>query len=544
MLPILKSRDLIGYVDGTLLCPPKHVASSTNVNHAYSTWVQQDQMILSWINKSLTASVLSVQRYASTSQNRILFLRNELLQTKKCDLSVVDYLDRMNVIADNLALAGQPVSRGGGRSRGAILHSVAWLKEVTTIAITTINRTTQFKAKVENMLNCTIKTLQCDEGGEYKSHAFQHFLAAHVEGGAKASFDAVGEESGAAIDDEAEIGAIDVGFAEEENKEWDDFNDAGGEDFEAHSDQAAEFQGGEVDGGKEEVDDGLDVGEREGNDGRVETLMSQLWGFHVQLCKPLVFKETFVFVFWKFCICVCKPFVLQESLTKTLQGTRVGLDLGNYERFLDVTLTRDNNITTGKIYQFFVFEKDGNVITEVCNREGKAGIINPGFEGFQKLFFGQEEIAIPVHSNIEASCAAHPTADVLINFGSYKSAVASSMAALKQPTIKVVAIIAEGVPESDTKQLIAYVVIGPATVGGIQAGAFKIGDTAGTIDNIIHCKLYTPGSVAFVSKFVVQHIIDVIKTWVESVSVISIDGKEGPANVYVGHWGLNLLVFM
>lgn len=30
------------------------------------------------------------------------------------------------------------------------------------------------------------------------------------------------------------------------------------------------------------------------------------------------------------------------------------------------------------------------------------------------------------------------------------------MAALKQPTIKVVAIIAEGVPESDTKQLIAY----------------------------------------------------------------------------------------
>lgn len=36
------------------------------------------------------------------------------------------------------------------------------------------------------------------------------------------------------------------------------------------------------------------------------------------------------------------------------------------------------------------------------------------------------------------------------------SAAASSMAALKQPTIKVVAIIAEGVPESDTKQLIAY----------------------------------------------------------------------------------------
>ncbi|KAM1033905.1 hypothetical protein ACFX15_036664 [Malus domestica] len=81
-------------------------------------------MILSWINGSLTASVLSVvaskrsaratwealeQRYAYSSQNRILFFRNELLQTKKGDISVAD-LDRMNAIADNLALAGQPMS--------------------------------------------------------------------------------------------------------------------------------------------------------------------------------------------------------------------------------------------------------------------------------------------------------------------------------------------------------------------------------------------------------------------------------------------------
>ena len=32
-------------------------------------------------------------------------------------------------------------------------------------------------------------------------------------------------------------------------------------------------------------------------------------------------------------------------------GGEVDLDLGNYERFLDVTLGKDNNITTGKIYQ-------------------------------------------------------------------------------------------------------------------------------------------------------------------------------------------------
>ncbi|XP_058764344.1 uncharacterized protein LOC131637787 [Vicia villosa] len=38
-------------------------------------------------------------------------------------------------------------------------------------------------------------------------------------------------------------------------------------------------------------------------------------------------------------------------------GGEVDLDLGNYERFLDIKLTRDNNITTGKIYQS-VIEKE------------------------------------------------------------------------------------------------------------------------------------------------------------------------------------------
>ncbi len=48
------------------------------------------------------------------------------------------------------------------------------------------------------------------------------------------------------------------------------------------------------------------------------------------------------------------------------------------------------------------------------------------------------------------------------------------MEALKQDSIRVVAIIAEGVPEADAKKLIAFaqannkVIIGPATVGGIQ----------------------------------------------------------------------------
>jgi ATP citrate (pro-S)-lyase len=126
--------------------------------------------------------------------------------------------------------------------------------------------------------------------------------------------------------------------------------------------------------------------------------------------------------------------------------------------------------------------------------------------GFQKLFFGREEVAIPQYGSTAEAVQANPRADVFINFSSYRSAFESSLEALKQPTIRVVAIIAEGVPEKDAKNLINYakengkIIIGPATVGGVQAGAFKIGDAAGTLENIIACKLYRPGSVGFVSK--------------------------------------------
>mmetsp|Transcript_21455 Transcript_21455/g.51177 ORF Transcript_21455/g.51177 Transcript_21455/m.51177 type:complete len:613 (+) Transcript_21455:137-1975(+) len=145
----------------------------------------------------------------------------------------------------------------------------------------------------------------------------------------------------------------------------------------------------------------------------------------------------------------------------------------------------------------------------LCGRKTPsiACVITPGSTGgFQKLFFGGDEIAIPVRSSIKEAAAEFAQADVFINFASQRSAAESSFEALQQPSIRTLAIIAEGVPEKDTKHLIAFarkrnkVIIGPATVGGMQAGAFKIGDTAGTLENIMACKLYRPGSVGFVSK--------------------------------------------
>ncbi|MBI5742964.1 MAG: ATP citrate synthase [Elusimicrobia bacterium] len=135
-----------------------------------------------------------------------------------------------------------------------------------------------------------------------------------------------------------------------------------------------------------------------------------------------------------------------------------------------------------------------------------AAIVNPGSEGVHKVFFGKGETLLPVYKNFEAAAAKHPKADVVVNFASYRSAFDSSMEALNHPNIRTVCVIAEGVPERRARILAATakkldkMVIGPATVGGIKAGCFKIANTAGTYENIVESKLHRPGSVGFVSK--------------------------------------------
>jgi succinyl-CoA synthetase alpha subunit len=140
-------------------------------------------------------------------------------------------------------------------------------------------------------------------------------------------------------------------------------------------------------------------------------------------------------------------------------------------------------------------------------RPSVAAIVNPsGSDSYQKFFYGPKEILIPVYKNLKVAAARHPNVDVMINFASFRSAYASTREAFALPQIRTVVIIAEGVPERRMKELTVEAkklhkhIIGPATVGGLVAGAFKIGNTGGTIENIVDSKLHRPGSVGFVSK--------------------------------------------
>ncbi|XP_061911585.1 ATP-citrate synthase isoform X1 [Entelurus aequoreus] len=145
----------------------------------------------------------------------------------------------------------------------------------------------------------------------------------------------------------------------------------------------------------------------------------------------------------------------------------------------------------------------------VCSRDepSVAAMVYP-FTGDhkQKFYWGHKEILLPVYKNMADAMKKHPEVDVLISFASLRSAFDSTMETMQYPQIHTIAIIAEGIPEAQTRKIIkkadekGVTIIGPATVGGIKPGCFKIGNTGGMLDNILASKLYRPGSVAYVSR--------------------------------------------
>lgn len=144
-----------------------------------------------------------------------------------------------------------------------------------------------------------------------------------------------------------------------------------------------------------------------------------------------------------------------------------------------------------------------------CGREtpSVAAMIYPfGGHHLQKLYWGTKETVIPVYTSLKEACAKHPEVDVVVNFASSRSVYSSSLEVFECPQLRALALIAEGVPERHAREILwrakktNVLIIGPATVGGIKPGCFRIGNSGGMMDNIISSLLYRPGSVGYVSK--------------------------------------------
>jgi ATP-citrate lyase alpha-subunit len=145
----------------------------------------------------------------------------------------------------------------------------------------------------------------------------------------------------------------------------------------------------------------------------------------------------------------------------------------------------------------------------VINREkpSVAAIVAPTSSSkFDKFFYGPDEIMIPTFKSTAEAIEACPNADVLLNFASFRTAYDVTMEAIELDRFKTIMITAEGIPERLARgmnQLArekGITVIGPATVGGIAPGAFKIANVGGTIDNIINSKLHRAGSCGLVTR--------------------------------------------
>ncbi|MBD3799888.1 MAG: ATP citrate synthase, partial [Campylobacterales bacterium] len=126
---------------------------------------------------------------------------------------------------------------------------------------------------------------------------------------------------------------------------------------------------------------------------------------------------------------------------------------------------------------------------------------------FEKFFYGPDEIMVPVFRNTTDAASAFPQADVLLNFASFRTAYDVTMEAIGlKGQFKTIMVTAEGIPERLARGMnqaardAGVTVIGPATVGGIAPGAFKIANVGGTIENIINSKLHRAGSCGLVTR--------------------------------------------
>lgn len=138
-----------------------------------------------------------------------------------------------------------------------------------------------------------------------------------------------------------------------------------------------------------------------------------------------------------------------------------------------------------------------------------AAVVNPTGEAtFAKFLFGSSDVLIPVYTSLRDAVERHGKAPkMLVNFASFRSVFDSTMEALEfSEVIKTQAIIAEGVPEALTRRLHheaakkAVGIIGPATVGGMMPGRFRIGNAGGAVENLLLAKLYRPGSIGYTTK--------------------------------------------
>ncbi|XP_019172861.1 PREDICTED: uncharacterized protein LOC109168300 [Ipomoea nil] len=136
LVPFLRGQGLLGYVDGETPCPlpmidppPSDDSGATTAvpqaNPAYRLWTQQDQSILSLLISSLSEEVMYLAVGRNTSREvwqsitvalgsskraRCMNLLGQFQSLRQGNSSPAEFLGRAQLLVEDLALAGRPVS--------------------------------------------------------------------------------------------------------------------------------------------------------------------------------------------------------------------------------------------------------------------------------------------------------------------------------------------------------------------------------------------------------------------------------------------------
>lgn len=126
---VLQANGLIGFVDGTNLCPFEFIIGDNgkiiiNLNPRFYEWVQQDQNVLCWINATLSEGVLAhviglsttrviwlalEKRFSFMTKSHIIQLKTQLQSVKKGNQSITECIQKIKTSSVNLASASYPV---------------------------------------------------------------------------------------------------------------------------------------------------------------------------------------------------------------------------------------------------------------------------------------------------------------------------------------------------------------------------------------------------------------------------------------------------
>jgi ATP citrate (pro-S)-lyase len=194
----------------------------------------------------------------------------------------------------------------------------------------------------------------------------------------------------------------------------------------------------------------------------------------------------------------------------------LNLDLNLNLEFININFKKNQKIDLGldNNSKIVVMNLQKDVVQRILDYDYMSGLEEPSvgclyYIGDTKqinVFWGEKEIFLPVYSNIEDIIKNHNNIAIALNYYSFRSAYDTTINIMKIPTIKTVAIIAEGVPVRQAKLLKALAnnlniaILGCSTVGAIFPERKRFGNAMGSTEHIRNIHLYQKGSVGLVTK--------------------------------------------